>query len=73
MEYESSGDRNETLSIKEYLEDIKPYFEGMIISKNLVHGKLNLQQQLTLYFLETLTKSNNIEIMIDAEVDEFIE
>ena len=43
MEYESSGDRNETLSIKEYLEDIKPYFEGIIISKNLVHGKLNLQ------------------------------
>lgn len=73
MEYESSGDRNETLSIKEYLEDIKPYFEDIIISKNLVHGKLNLQQQLTLYFLETLTKSNNIEIMIDAEVDEFIE
>lgn len=43
MEYESSGDRNETLSIKEYLEDIKPYFEDIIISKNLVHGKLNLQ------------------------------
>lgn len=43
MEYESSGDRNETLSIKQYLEDIKLYFEDMIISKNLVHGKLNLQ------------------------------
>ena len=27
IEYESNGDRNKTLSIKEYLDTIKPYFK----------------------------------------------
>ena len=32
MEYESSGDRNKNLSVKEYLDKIKPYFRDIIIN-----------------------------------------
>ena len=30
IEYESNGDRNKNLTIKEYLEEIKPYLKGII-------------------------------------------
>ena len=33
IEHESNGDKNKTLSIKEYLDEIKPYLRDMI--KNL--------------------------------------
>ena len=39
MECESNGDRNDALSIKQYLDEIKPYLKDIIISKNLVRGK----------------------------------
>ena len=32
VEHESSGDRNENLSVKEYLDKIKPYLRGIIIN-----------------------------------------
>ena len=35
IEYESNIDRNKTLSVKEYLNKIRPYLE------NLIHGKTN--------------------------------
>ena len=43
IEYESNGDKNKALSIKQYVDEIKPYFEDIIINlKNLtVHGKFN--------------------------------
>ena len=31
--YESNGDRNVTLSVKEYRDEIKPYWKDQIISK----------------------------------------
>ena len=37
-EYESNSDRNKTLSMKWYLDKIRPY---LIASKNLIHGKFN--------------------------------
>ena len=32
IEYESSGDRNKNLSLKEYLDKIKPYLRDIIIN-----------------------------------------
>ena len=32
MEYEGSGDRNKNLSVKEYLDQIKPYLRDIIIN-----------------------------------------
>ena len=37
IEYESNGDINKTLSIKEYLDKIKPFSKDIIISKNPIH------------------------------------
>ena len=40
IEYESNGDRNRTISIKEYLDEIKLCLKDIsIILKNLMHGK----------------------------------
>ena len=41
IEYESNGDRNKTLSVKEHLNNIRPYLKDIIISKNLIRGKSN--------------------------------
>ena len=42
VEYESNSDRNKTLSVEEYLNNIRPYLKGIInISKNLIPGKFN--------------------------------
>ena len=30
IEYESNGDRNKTLSLKEFLDDVKPYLKNII-------------------------------------------
>ena len=32
IEYESNGERNKNLSVKEYLSEIKPYFRDIIIN-----------------------------------------
>ena len=37
IQYESNSDRNKTLSITEYLDEIKPYLKYIIISKNPEH------------------------------------
>ena len=42
IEYESSGDRNKNLSIKEYLDKIKPYLRVKIINlQKVIHEKFN--------------------------------
>ena len=41
-EYKSNGDRNKSLSLKEYLNKIKPYLrDKIIIIKNLTHAKFS--------------------------------
>ena len=40
IEYGSNGDKNNNLSLEEYLNQIKPYLTDIIIDL-LVHGKLN--------------------------------
>ena len=38
IKYESTADRNRNLSVKEYLNEMKPYLKDIIaISKNLAH------------------------------------
>ena len=38
MEFESNNDKNKTLSIKEYLNETKPYLKDIINNiKNLIH------------------------------------
>ena len=39
--YESNGDRNVTLSVKEYRDEIKPYLKNQIISKKSDLWKFN--------------------------------
>lgn len=39
--YESNGDRNVTLSVKEYRDEIKPYLKDQIISKKSGLWKFN--------------------------------
>ena len=99
IEYESKGDKNKTLSIKEYLNMIKPYLrdiindhktqgEWKVHSDNKVinyrsHREWKIQLTMVINFKSSKdsdeirttmhTKSNNIEIMMGNETDEFIE
>ena len=42
IKYESNDDRSKTLSIKEYLEKIKPYLKDILNNLNkLINGKFN--------------------------------
>ena len=64
-----------TLSIKEYLNEIKPYLSDMINDLK-TQGKWKIQLTTAIYFFSSKnskerhtmhTKSNNIEIIIDNE------
>ena len=39
IECQSNEDRNKTLSIREYLNKIRPYLKDINDPKNLIHGK----------------------------------
>ena len=42
VEYESDGNKNKTLSVKEYLKEIRPYLKDIRNNvKNVMHGKFN--------------------------------
>ena len=79
--YKSNGDKDKTLSVKECLDKIRPYFSDMIndlktqgerkiqstIAINIFSSK-NSRERRTMH-----SKSNNIEIVIVNETDEIIE
>ena len=77
-EYESNGDKNKSLSVKEYLYKIRPYLSDMINDlKTQGEWKIELTREIN--FMSSKgsketrtmhTKSNNIEIMIGNETDE---
>ena len=78
IEYESNSDRNKTLSVKEYLNEIRPYLKDII---NNLKKSDTWKNQLTIAnnFIFSIdddeervmySKSDNIEIMIDDEADE---
>ena len=80
IEYESNDDRNETLSVEEYLNRSRPYLKDII---NNLKKSDTWKIQLTIannvissidYGVEHVihSKSDNIEIMIDDQADEVI-
>ena len=80
IEYESSGDKDKILSIKEYLGMIKPCLSNMI-NNHKTQGEYKNQLTMEINFTspkdsnETRimqTKSDNIETMIEAQIDEII-
>ena len=81
IEYKRNGDKNKTLSIKKYLNMIKPYLRD-IIQDNKTQGELKIQLILIINFISSKDsdeirtmhkKNNNIEIIMDNETDEIIE
>ena len=81
-QYESKGDKNKILSIREYLNMIRPYSVNMIndhknqseweiqltIAVNFISSKPDSDETCIMH-----TKSNNIEIMIGSDTNEVIE
>ena len=81
IEYESNGDRNKTLSVKEYLNIIRPYLKH--ITNNLKKSDTRkIQLTIAINFISSKdndgervmhSKSDNIEIMINDKADEVTE
>ena len=81
IEYKSKGDRK-TLSVKKYINKIRPYLKDIIndlkksdtwkiqltITINFISSKDDSDEERAMY-----SKSDNIEIMNNAEADEVIE
>ena len=72
IEYESNSDKNKNLSVKEYLNEIKPYLRDVIINLQK-SGTWNIQLTITIDFISSKdadeeqvmhSKSDNIEFMI---------
>ena len=59
IEYERNGDRNKTVSMKEYLNKSRPYLKDII---NNINDEVSVMH----------SKSDYIEIMINDKVDEVI-
>ena len=80
IEYESNSDRNKTLSVEEYLNNIRPYLKDII--NNLKKSDMwKIQLTIGNNFISSIdndeeravhSKSDNIEIMINDEADEVI-
>ena len=79
IEYESSSDRNKTLSSKEYLNKIRPYLKDINNLKKSDSWKIILTTAIK--FISSMendeehvmhSKSDNIEIMMNDEADEVI-
>ena len=80
IEYKSNGDKDKTLSIKDYLDEIKPYLSD-IINDHITRGewKIHLTMAINLFSLKDSeeirtmhSKSDNIEISIGNETNESI-
>ena len=75
IEYESKGDRNRTLSVKKYLNKIRPYLKYII---NNLKKSDRCKTQLTISSIDNdeecikHSKTDKIKIMINDEVDEVI-
>ena len=82
IEYESRGDKDKNLSLKEYLDIIKPNLRDMINDHKAQFGEWKIQLSVSIKFIsskdfnETLimhTWSDNIEIMMGTETDDIID
>ena len=82
IEYKSNDDTSKALSVKEYLDKIRPYLKD-IINDLKKSGTWKIQLTITINFIFSKddndeehvmhSKRDNIEIMISDEADEFIE
>ena len=75
IEYESKGDKDKILFVKEYLDMIRPYLSDMI-NDHKTQGEWKIQLTMSIYFMspkdseEThtmYTKSHNVEIMTGSK------
>ena len=78
IEYESSGDRNKNLSVKEYLDQTKPYLRDIIINLQ-ISDTWKIQLTIAITFISANdvdeervmhSKSDNIEFMLFDNVNE---
>ena len=81
IEYENKGDKNKTLSIKEYFNMVRPYLRD-IINDYKSQGEWKIQLTMINNFISSKdydeirtmrAKSNNIKIMMGNETYEIIE
>ena len=81
IEYESNGDKDKTLSVKEYLDMVKQYLSD-IITDYKTQSKWKIQLTMKINFISSKdsnetrtmhTTSDNTEIMISNKTDEIIE
>ena len=81
IQYKSNGDKDNLLSIKEYLDIIKPYLSG-IINDHKTQGEWKIKLTMTIKFFSSKdfeeirtmhSPSDIIEVMIGSETDEIIE
>ena len=81
FEYESNGDKGKTLSIEEYLNEIRPYLSNMI-NDFKTQGYWKIQLTIAINFLSSKDTNKtrtmhshceNEEIMIGNETDEIIQ
>ena len=87
IEYKSNGDKNRILSVKEYLNKIRPYLKTKtiinIIDNLEKSGTWKIQLTITINFISSEddndeervmhSESNSINIMISDEADKIIE
>ena len=80
-EYKSNGDKDKALSIKDYLDEIKPYLSD-IINDHKTQGEWKIHLTMAINFFSSKdseeirtmhSKSYNTEILIGNETDEIIE
>ena len=70
VKYKNKGDRK-TLSVKKYLNKIRPYLKGIIqstITISFISSKVDNDEEHVMHW-----KSDNTEIMINDKSDEVIE
>ena len=81
IEYKSSGNKDKTLSPKDYLDEIKPYLSDMI-NDHKTQGEWKIRLTVAINFFsskdseETRTMyspSDNIEVIMAIETDKIIE
>ena len=78
IEYKSNGDKDKSLSIKEYLDMIRPYLSD-ILNDYKTQGEWKIHLTMVINFFSskdseetctTYSKSDNIEVIMSSEIDE---
>ena len=80
MEHESRGDKDNNLSLEQYLNIIRPYLRDMI-DNHKTHSEWKIQLVMKIIFVSSLdadeirimhTKSNNIGFMSGTETNDVL-